>query len=148
MLKLFAASSAQPSVKRVLICQNVTCKRQNSDEVLAAFEKNIHNAASDDPTKSLEDSIEIVASGCLGHCGNGPMVLCLPGPVWYAGIQPAQVEDIVNQHLRQRKPITKWRYWPDGNKPNSLWPWLIGLVLFFLLCISVAVWAGLRTQHY
>jgi len=70
----------------VRICQSRTCRKQGATEVLAAFEK-----------LSIS-GITITASGCLGKCGNGPMVLVLPDAVWYSGVLPGEVPLIVAQH--------------------------------------------------
>jgi (2Fe-2S) ferredoxin len=71
----------------VRICQNRTCRKQGSADVLAAF------------TQLSIPGVEIIASGCLGQCGNGPMVLVLPNAVWYSGVLPRDVPMIVEQCL-------------------------------------------------
>ena len=58
------------------VCQYRTCKKQGADKVLAAFQ-----------VLPIPD-VTVTASGCLGQCGNGPMVLVLPDMVWYSGVQP------------------------------------------------------------
>ncbi len=71
----------------IRICQNRTCRQQGAAKVLAAF-------------KELSISgITIIASGCLGKCGNGPMVLVLPDAVWYSGVLPSQVPLVVGKHF-------------------------------------------------
>lgn len=67
------------SAKTVLICQNTTCRKAGSAKVLAAF----RSIAVPDVT--------VVGSGCLGQCGNGPMVLVMPDQVWYRRVRPADV---------------------------------------------------------
>lgn len=73
----------------VLVCQNRTCRKQGAKQVLAALNSYI-----------LPD-VKIIGSGCLGQCGNGPMVLILrsstklsllkdkylePEKTWYARV--------------------------------------------------------------
>lgn len=70
----------------IRICQNRTCRKQGAAEVLAAFEK-----------LSISE-ITIIASGCLGKCGNGPMVLVLPDAVWYSGVLPREAPLIIERH--------------------------------------------------
>lgn len=67
------------SAKTVLICQNTTCRKAGSAKVLASF----RSIAVPDVT--------VVGSGCLGQCGNGPMVLVMPDQVWYRRVRPADV---------------------------------------------------------
>jgi len=86
------------SYQTVLVCQNKTCRNSGSKEVLAAFEH--HSLANTD----------IVACGCLGQCGNGPMVLILPDEIWYHKLNPDEVQAIVTRHLQQGTPIKAMLY--------------------------------------
>jgi (2Fe-2S) ferredoxin len=51
-----------------------------------------------------------MASGCLGQCGNGPMVLVLPDLVWYCGVKPSEVPQVIEQHLCDGKPVSAMLY--------------------------------------
>jgi (2Fe-2S) ferredoxin len=53
---------------------------------------------------------DVVASSCLGQCGNGPMVLVLPEEIWYCRVHPDEVAAVVEQHLRQGKAIAAMLY--------------------------------------
>ena len=86
------------SSRRVLVCQNRTCRKQGAAEVLAAFEK------------LSPSEVEVVASSCLGQCGNGPMVLVLPEEVWYSGVFAEEVAAITEQHLRGGKRVERMLY--------------------------------------
>jgi (2Fe-2S) ferredoxin len=52
------------------------------------------------------DEAEIVGSGCLGCCGNGPMVRVLPDETWYSHVTLRHVEAIAAQHLEDGIPVT------------------------------------------
>ena len=84
-------------VQQVLICQSHSCTRQGSRQVLAAFRA----VAATDLTSS---SFEIIASGCLGRCGSGPMVL-LPPDQWYRRVDPTMVEAILRISADKTPPI-------------------------------------------
>lgn len=86
--------------KRVLVCQNTVCKQQGAKQVLDAFEQwsQRHDLSAD----------EVAASGCLGHCGQGPMVLVINEPListeekedkktWYDGVRPKDAKTIAEQ---------------------------------------------------
>lgn len=86
------------SSRRVLVCQNRTCRKQGAAKVLAAFE-------------NLSPSeVAVEKSGCLGQCGNGPMVLVMPEQVWYCAVCPEEAAAITEQHLREGKPVEKMLY--------------------------------------
>ncbi|NEN91217.1 MAG: (2Fe-2S) ferredoxin domain-containing protein [Okeania sp. SIO3H1] len=71
--------------RRLLVCQNRTCRKQGSAKVLAAFES------------SEVPDIKVEKSGCLGQCGNGPMVLVLPEEVWYSRVFPQKISTILEK---------------------------------------------------
>jgi (2Fe-2S) ferredoxin len=86
------------SSRQVLICQNRTCRKQGAAKVLAAFKK-------------LSGSeVEVVASSCLGQCGNGPMVLVMPEKVWYSRVCAEEVAAVIERHLRGGKPVEAMLY--------------------------------------
>lgn len=84
--------------RRVLICQNRTCRQQGAQKVLAIFQ------ASPIPGVAVE------GCGCLGQCGNGPMVLVEPEQIWYSRLRPDEVTAIIDRHLREGKPVAAMLY--------------------------------------
>lgn len=53
----------------------------------------------------------VTASGCLGQCGNGPMVLVLPEMVWYCRVSPQEIPPLVEQHLLGGQRVKKMLYY-------------------------------------
>ncbi|MCC5637818.1 (2Fe-2S) ferredoxin domain-containing protein [Nostoc sp. CHAB 5844] len=100
-----SAISGQVSTQKcVRVCQNRTCKKQGAAKVLEAL-KNL----------PVPD-VTVTASGCLGQCGNGPMVLVLPEMVWYSGVQPNEIPRLVEQHLlcgERVKQMLYYRFHPQ-----------------------------------
>ncbi|VEP13814.1 Ferredoxin, 2Fe-2S [Hyella patelloides LEGE 07179] len=82
----------------VLVCQNLSCQSCGSAQVLKAFQ-----------AYSISDTT-IVGSGCLGQCGNGPMVLILPQEIWYNKVSPDEVKILVEQHLLKGQPVKSMLY--------------------------------------
>lgn len=94
--------------RKVLVCQNRTCRKQGSQKVLEAFEK-----------ASVSD-VSVEGCSCLGQCGNGPMVLVLPEQVWYWRVRPQEVPAVVEGHLKGGHPVRAMVYrklteFPKGN---------------------------------
>ena len=88
-------SLAEPSAtqKQVLVCQNRTCLKQNARAVLEAFQ-----------THPVPGCV-ITKTGCMGQCGNGPMVRILPDNIWYCRVLPQEVADVVERHLQGGCPV-------------------------------------------
>ncbi|MCU0536862.1 MAG: (2Fe-2S) ferredoxin domain-containing protein [Hydrococcus sp. Prado102] len=96
----------EAGTQRVLVCQGRSCRKYGSFKVLEAF------------LADLVPGVEIIGSGCLGQCGNGPMVL-VEGDwakptqrdrIWYWRVRPDEVPIIIERHLRQAHPLVKMLY--------------------------------------
>jgi (2Fe-2S) ferredoxin len=82
----------------VLICQNSLCRKLKSREVLEAF------------LAEPVPNVEVKGVGCLGQCGNGPMVLILPETVWYWRVKPHEVSILIEKHLKGNSPVLAMLY--------------------------------------
>jgi (2Fe-2S) ferredoxin len=49
----------------------------------------------------------LASTSCLGACDLGPTVLVYPDGILYARIQPADVDEIVSEHLEKGTPIQR-----------------------------------------
>ena len=131
---------------RVVVCQNTTCKQQGSQKVLAAFER------------CVPDGVPVEISGCLGQCGNGPMVIVLtegvageekkPHKTWYSAVSPADAFAIASRYFKKDKlpPIHKQSV-QIQKQQSFFWIWLVGLILFFSMCGLLALVLG-GPSHY
>lgn len=66
----------------------------------------------------LHGRVRVNHSGCLDQCGFGPMVVVYPENVWYWGVTPEDVPEIVSEHLVGGRPVTRlmYRNTPGKNK--------------------------------
>src|SRR5579883_2562268 len=46
-------------------------------------------------------------SGCLEQCEHGPTVVIYPEAVWYGGVTPEDVDEIVSEHLVHGRPVER-----------------------------------------
>ncbi|EKV02939.1 (2Fe-2S) ferredoxin domain-containing protein [Leptolyngbyaceae cyanobacterium CCMR0082] len=101
-----AASKSSPQRRFIQVCQYRSCTRFNSAAVL----KTLKQYAGPD--------LMVAASSCLGQCGSGPNVRVAPDNVWYCRVHPHDVNDILEQHIQQGKPVKRLlhpRFHPDYN---------------------------------
>ena len=87
-----------PSSRQVFVCQGRTCRQYGSRPVIDAFQ-----------AESVP-GVEVIGCGCLGQCGNGPMVLVMPDRIWYWRVSPALVPTLIEQHLRSSSPVVRMLY--------------------------------------
>lgn len=57
--------------------------------------------------RNLSGSVAITTCGSLGLCENGPNLVVYPEGVWYSHVSPADVPEIVTEHLEQGRPVAR-----------------------------------------
>ncbi|WP_027364906.1 (2Fe-2S) ferredoxin domain-containing protein [Desulfotruncus alcoholivorax] len=68
------------------------CHGKSSLEILSSFLEEIED-------QGLSGEIFISNTGCLGLCEQGPVVIIYPDNVWYGGVTPGDVEEIMEEHI-------------------------------------------------
>jgi len=101
---------------KVLICQNKTCKQQGSALVIKAFQR--YQQRYNLP----QDWVE--ASGCMGQCGNGPMVLALTDKtdaIATASTDPQNTHDSKTTEKKLINAETTACTWHSGVQAQDVW---------------------------
>lgn len=57
--------------------------------------------------KNIFDKVLITESLCTGPCPLGPIVIVYPEGTWYHKVAQKDVEEIVDQHILQGKPVQR-----------------------------------------
>ncbi len=103
-----------PTVKKlkhhVFVCLNERpadsprgcCKSKGSEKVLEAFKTGVIAAG-------LKSEVRAQKAGCLDVCESGVSVVVYPDNVWYGGVTPDDVGEIVRSHLTEGKPVERLR---------------------------------------
>ncbi len=88
--------------KRVRCCTASGCQACGAGEVHKAFEAALEQHDKD-------DTIEVVPTGCMGLCGQGPLVTVEApgGEVLYEQVTPALAGRIVVEHLQGGTPVAE-----------------------------------------
>jgi NADP-reducing hydrogenase subunit HndC len=84
----------------VAICAGMGCLGLSNGRVISAFEKEINK-------KKLKTKVDIRATGCLGYCEKGPMVVIYPEEICYVEVTPEDVPEIVSQTVLGKKVIDR-----------------------------------------
>jgi sirohydrochlorin cobaltochelatase len=64
--------------------------------------------------------IRVNKAGCFSQCGHGPMIVVYPENVWYAGVQEADLDEILESHLLGGKLVQRLVYAPDVKGANKV----------------------------
>ncbi len=63
--------------------------------------------------RGLNGRVRANRAGCLDQCEHGPAVVIYPEAVWYGGVTPADVAEIIETHLVNHTPVARLLL-PDG----------------------------------
>ncbi|MEW6298699.1 MAG: CbiX/SirB N-terminal domain-containing protein, partial [Thermodesulfobacteriota bacterium] len=87
-----------PIRKHLLICVNRECVAQGSAALVAELRQKLKR-------RDLDLTIQTTKTSCLRRCGDGPLLVVYPDGVWYRGVQPQDLDEIVDQHLCAGRPV-------------------------------------------
>jgi (2Fe-2S) ferredoxin/SAM-dependent methyltransferase len=57
--------------------------------------------------QGLSADVQVTTCGSLGLCGRGPNMVVYPEGVWYSGVQPGDVAEIVRNHLGNGRVVQR-----------------------------------------
>ena len=93
--------------KHVFICTNQrkegerkSCGEECGMELVKVFKKALKE-------KGLKGTIRAQRAGCLDACDFGPSVVVYPEGIYYGGVKPEDVNEIVEEHLIANRPVTR-----------------------------------------
>ena len=88
-----------------------SCPASGSFAVLGALDRAIQARGLDQ--RSLNNDVQLTTCGCMGLCDEGPVMVVYPAGAWYRRVQPSDVYEIVDAHLRDGKPVDRL-VWNDA----------------------------------
>lgn len=83
---------------KLCVCCGAGCISSGSEEVLKKLQEEVK-------TRGLETEVEVIATGCMGPCNQGPLIKFLPEYNIYQKVDCSNIKDIVQSQLIEKKPI-------------------------------------------
>ena len=80
-----------------------SCGARGSGEIATALQEGLGRHP------ELWGRVAVTSTGCLGPCFEGPTIVVYPEAVWYVGVTPADVPEIVEQHMSGGRPVERLR---------------------------------------
>ena len=77
-----------------------SCTSRGSEKVLAAFREKLVQAG-------FRRVVRPNKAGCLDQCAHGVCLVVYPDAVWYGGVTPADVDEIIESHIVHGKPVQR-----------------------------------------
>jgi (2Fe-2S) ferredoxin len=99
--------------RHVLVCLNVrppdnpkgSCGQKGSEAVFDRLKELVRE-------RGLADRVIVNRTNCLKHCSRGITVAVYPDNVWYSRVGLEDLEQIVDAHLRDGRPVERL-FMPD-----------------------------------
>lgn len=94
----------------VFFCQNrrdppaACCANHNAEAMRDHAKKRIKELK-----MSGEGKVRINSSGCLDRCEEGPCIVVYPEAVWYTYVDRADIDEIIEEHLKGGKVVERLR---------------------------------------
>lgn len=102
-----------PYERQLMVCvYGPWCRLDGAEEVRARLKTAVKEAG-------LSNELRVTKSGCLGQCGHGPNMVFWPENVWYAGVTPEDVPELVQRHVLHGEVVERLRYHPEKAGSNK-----------------------------
>ena len=102
----------RPKRFRLHLCFGPNCTPRGSRALLPILQTAIAQAG-------LTDEVEILATSCRDRCETGPSLNVYPGPVFYSGVTPEAIVEIVREHLVNGRPVERYR-WRESSPASAM----------------------------
>jgi (2Fe-2S) ferredoxin/precorrin-6B methylase 2 len=76
------------------------CSERGSMAVIEALRREV-------AARGLIDIVQVTTCGSIGLCQRGPNLVVYPDGVWYSGVAPADVPEIVAEHFQNSRPVER-----------------------------------------
>ncbi len=96
----------EPFKYQIFICDQrkpegvPACSARGSAAVIKALQWEV-------AAQGLADEVQITICGSLGLCERGPNMVVYPDGIWYSGLTPEIIPEIVNEHLKSGRPVAR-----------------------------------------
>jgi NADH-quinone oxidoreductase subunit F/NADP-reducing hydrogenase subunit HndC len=87
----------------LLVCGGTGCKSQESDQISGKLKKELSK-------QGLEDTVQVIMTGCFGFCEKGPIVKVMPDNTFYTQVKPEDAEEIVEEHVVKGRRVERLLY--------------------------------------
>jgi len=94
---------------KICLCCGAGCISSGSEEVMKKLQEEIK-------TRGLENEVEVIPTGCMGPCNQGPLMKFLPEYNIYQKVDCSNISAIVQSQLIEKKPIEDLLLFADSRE--------------------------------
>jgi len=109
-----AASTPSYFARHIFFCLNARdggeacCAQHNAQAAFEHCKVRVKQAG-----LSGAGKVRVNKAGCLDRCAGGPVAVVYPEGVWYNYVDLADIDEIVDSHLKQGQPVERLLLAPD-----------------------------------
>ena len=87
----------------ILVCGGTGCTSSNSERIIQLLEEEIQS-------RSLQDEVKVIKTGCFGLCALGPIMIVYPEGAFYSRVEPEDIKEIVSEHIEKGRVVKRLLY--------------------------------------
>jgi len=95
----------------ILVCGGTGCLSSQSNEIVNELETYIKEA-------NMQDTVQILKTGCFGFCEKGPVVKILPDNTFYVQVKPEDAKELVQEHIVKGRKVERLLYVDPANQKS------------------------------
>lgn len=95
----------------ILVCGGTGCLSSQSNEIVNQLEQHIKEA-------NMQDTVQILKTGCFGFCEKGPIVKVLPDNTFYVQVKPEDAKELVAEHIVKGRKVERLLYVNPTNEEH------------------------------
>ena len=84
----------------IMVCGGTGCTSSSSMKIIDGLEELIR-------ISKMENDVKVVKTGCFGLCAEGPIVMFYPEHIMYTLVQPEDVNEIFDSHVKNGVPVKR-----------------------------------------
>jgi len=89
----------------LMVCAGTGCVAGGAFQIMDELKKVLKK-------QGLHDEVSVVATGCNGFCGQGPLMVVLPDNIFYGWLTLDEIPHLVEEHFLKGRPVKKLMFKP------------------------------------
>ncbi len=87
----------------LLVCGGTGCRASASDAIVDNLKNELRE-------QGLDETVQVIMTGCFGFCEKGPIVKVMPDNTFYVQVSPDDAKTIVEEHVIKGRKVEKLLY--------------------------------------
>ncbi len=93
----------------LMVCTGTGCYAGGAYQIIDGLNKELESFG-------LRDEVTVVATGCNGFCGQGPLMVVIPDNIFYGWIEIKDIHHLVEEHFLKGRPVKRLMFKPPEEK--------------------------------